>query len=467
MELSSARQKILVRRALALKPELVPKLLGELSLAEEDVRAMSRNPMLLGLLCEHLRFGNDFPSTPYEVFSRYVEHRFERDAERVKSRHGLNTDELRVWAERIAFAMTSDSALGLSPRRADLRSVLRHEYPRVSVARLDSALDALEYIKLGRNDGSSQASQLRQFTFSHRRFQEYFTTRVVIANPGRVSPQQLLTDARWRETAVVLLQTGTATDSSTLLAQAHGILQIAENELQANCHVSAGINWPAEILHVLGILQAGGSSRPETISNDTREIAGQILLRAFQIGDLLDRKFALEVSGVIPQKLLIALARSALASDSHWLNDVIYRQTAKLSNVPEDIRHWIRVSLLRWGLNGQLARNWHGVRAHLLRLNGCNDLLDAALLARSIRTIDAVGVACCALVLACLALRDSFTYTRILVVIVISLVLAASSILTWKVYLWFGKELLYVRAFIFWLSSTVTQQLGVELGFYT
>src|SRR5262249_38271464 len=103
LELSSARQRTLVRRALALKPGLVPELLGELSLAQEDVRVMARNPMLLGLLCEHMRLGNDFPSTPYEVFSRYVEHRFERDAERVRSRHGLVTDQLRTWAERIAF----------------------------------------------------------------------------------------------------------------------------------------------------------------------------------------------------------------------------------------------------------------------------------------------------------------------------------------------------------------------------
>jgi len=49
LELSFLRQQTLVRRALALKPSLVSEVLGELSLAQEDVRVMARNPMLLEL----------------------------------------------------------------------------------------------------------------------------------------------------------------------------------------------------------------------------------------------------------------------------------------------------------------------------------------------------------------------------------------------------------------------------------
>jgi hypothetical protein len=174
LELSPTRQRTLVRRALTLQPGLVSQVIGELSLAQEDVRTMARNPMLLGLLCEHMRLSNKFPSTTYELFSQYVEHRFERDAERVRSRHRLSTVDVQAWAEKIAFTMTSDPALGLSPRRRDLRAALKREYQRLSLAQLDSALDALEYIKFGRSDGSTDTGNVRQFTFSHRKFQEYF-----------------------------------------------------------------------------------------------------------------------------------------------------------------------------------------------------------------------------------------------------------------------------------------------------
>jgi len=43
---------------------------------------------------------------------------------------------------------------------------------------------------------------------------------------------------------------------------------------------------------------------------------------------------------------------------------------------------------LRWALTGQLARNWYGVRAHLMRLQGASDLIQAARLALWIFPLD-------------------------------------------------------------------------------
>ena len=354
-----------------------------------------------------MRRGNNFPSTPYEVFSQYVEHCLDRDAERVRSRRGMSTDELRAWAERIAFAMTSDPALGLSPLREDLRSALRHEYQRLSLARLGSALDALEYIKLGRSDGSAEIGNVRQFTFSHRRFQEYFTTRVVIKDPARVSTHQLLTDARWRETAVVLLQTGNATDSQTIAISAEATTLLEEanrrygqrltyegeqgehlTDVSTPSYTLEGIQWPAGCLHILGILQAGFGSRADVIPEYTRQLSAKVLDFAFQHGNLLDRKFAIEVGGITPQNVLLEFIRGSLTIDSHWLNDVIYHQIARLSEIPDDIITWIRGAILRWALTGQLARNWHGVRTHLMRLPVAHQLIQVARLARCIIGLD-------------------------------------------------------------------------------
>jgi hypothetical protein len=404
LELSSTRQQALVRRAFAIKPELAPKLLGELSLAPEDVRAMARNPMLLGLLCEHLRLGNEFPSSTYEVFSHYVEHRFERDAERVKSRHGLSTDEVRAWAERAAFVMTLDPALGLSPRRGDLRSALTRAYTRLSLKTFDSSLDALEYIKFGRSDGSTEIGSARQFTFSHRRFQEYFTTRVVIAQPDRISPHRLLTDARWRETAVVLLQSGSENERTALLAESERLLQSAVQHVVPPSRLEQASGetiskpevvtkkrpnweWPPRILHVLGIIQAGLGSRVSALPASVTTLSARLLRAATEHGDLLDRKLALEVAGTAPQEVLLELIRSSLTIDSQWLNDVTYTQIARLSEIPQDVLSWIRIALLRWGLSGQLARNWHGVRTHLSRL-GADHLISSARMARWVVYLD-------------------------------------------------------------------------------
>jgi len=240
LELSSARQQVLARRALALKPELVPKLLGQLSLAQEDVRAMARNPMLLGLLCEHMRLGNEFPSQ-----------------------------------------------------------------------------------------------------------------------------------------ATVLLEDANENDAQARLADI-----IAGND------APEGMRWPPGILHILGILQVGFGNRAAAIPDIIRTLSAKLLNSAVQHGDLLDRKFALEVAGTAPQNVLLELIRSSLAIDSQWLNDVVYIQMARLSEIPNDIRTWIRGAILRWALTGQLARNWYGVRAHLMRLQGASDLIQAARLALWIFPLD-------------------------------------------------------------------------------
>jgi hypothetical protein len=102
--------------------------------------------------------------------------------------------------------MTADQGLGLNPGRDHLQKALR----RVGFdlgSRFETILDALEYIKLARG-GAEAWKQEKTFTFAHRRFQEYFATCVVLANPDKVTPNQLLTDARWRETAVTMCQMG-------------------------------------------------------------------------------------------------------------------------------------------------------------------------------------------------------------------------------------------------------------------
>jgi hypothetical protein len=245
---------------------------------------------------------------------------------------------------------------------------------------------------------------------------------VVIANPGRVSVRRLLVDARWRETAVVLLQTANATDADAICAEATALLQerdkrydkvpCCEQERRTDsddfnktpAHNRDGIRWSSGTLHILGILQAGFGGRAATIPESIKTLSAGLLGPAFQYGNLLDRKFALEVAGTLPQEALLEFIRSSLTIDSQWLNDVIYYQIARLSEIPTDILSWIRGAILRWALTGQLARNWHGVQAHLMRLHGATQLIKAARLARWIVPLDlaawtglVVGITWCVL----------------------------------------------------------------------
>jgi hypothetical protein len=444
IELSSQRQEDLVEKAL-LSPVVATKLRGELALASNDIQGMAKNPMLLGLLCEHMRLGNDFPTLAYEVFEKYFNYRFERDAERVMQRFGLATEAIQNEAEQLAFAIASSPVLGLSPSRKLLQHALGQMGIRWSEKSLNRLLDALEYMKIGRGDRDGVPADERQFTFSHRRFQEYFATCIVIRNSEAVTSTQLLVDARWRETAVVLCQTGRPEAVNSLLEEAKSIVLSACTEIESDTQrlTSKGASdhaqtpkrfaWPEGVLHVLSILQAGFGTSKREIPNDLREAAARVVVIATSRGSLLDRKFALEVAGVAPQEKLLELIREALILDSQWLNDVIYRQVARLSTIPPDVLAWVRTAILRIALGQGSHRKRDALHAHLTRLYRSSDLLDALRLAYNIRFIDLLLVlALFVFLYMSPGLQEAvwFISAAMLVCFV------ASSILVWRLYNW-------------------------------
>jgi len=317
--------------------------------------------------------------------------------------------EVRTVAERAAFTMAADSGLGLSPSRDALSAAMETLEFRVPVT-FDRYLDALEFIKLARSDVATAPGSSKVFTFAHRRFQEYFSTTVVLGAPNLVTPRQLLTDARWRETAVVLCQAQPIDQLGPILEECRVVLDqliaeapsliedplafvaqqsaspvIAEHERES---APAPFRWPPASLHLLGLLQDGFSRRLKDVPDDILERSGRIIVTAFERGTQFDRKWAVEVGGIVQRDVLLFLVRRAFASDSQWLRDVAYRQAARLGEVPPDIERGIRSVLVRLAAQGRLRRERHATYAHLTRLSQPGGLLSTLRLLLAMRAVD-------------------------------------------------------------------------------
>src|SRR5690348_15994335 len=74
--------------------------------------------------------------------------------------------------------------------------------------------------------------------------------------------------------------------------------------------------------------------------------ASKVVLSANILGVLFDRKWALEVSGIVPEPVLSYLLKAAFTSQSQCLKEVAYRQTARLSNISPSIAKGIRKAIL-------------------------------------------------------------------------------------------------------------------------
>ena len=180
-------------------------LVEQLAIAHVDIVALASNPLFLTLLCQHARHERSLPDFPYGIFKAEIARRlnFEQVRKELRQHFALTSEELEENASLVAYTMSAEK-LGLEPRR----QVLADEASRACAlpdATIEATLAALEHVNLARGESDEQRRGAdRRFAFSHRRFQEYFATRVVLQQAARISVEDLITDDQWRETAVTL-----------------------------------------------------------------------------------------------------------------------------------------------------------------------------------------------------------------------------------------------------------------------
>ncbi len=403
LALSDQYRRRLIRRA-ELPVAIERDLIGWLELTGPELAITSRNPMFLGLLCQHVEKGNPFPENTHVVFEEYVNTRLRRDEDKLIRRFSVGATQVREAAEQAAFCMAYHPELGLSPTRDALAEAMAE---RGYVGSAMTMFDALEFIKLARVEGGTADAS---FTFAHRRFQEYFATSVVLDAPDIVTPEKLLTDARWRETAVVLLQTQCGEQLDRIVATIGELLErevalierampedvlatpIEDQQLldRRQQRFVREFPWPPLALHLLSLLQSGYQGRASVAPKRLRGLVGRIVYFATSAGTLTDRKWALEVAGISPSPILTRAIREAFKGGSRWLGEVAYRQVSLLTVVPPDIASSILSVLLTSFASGRLQRERDATYAHLRRLPQNAQFVDAARLLMRIPSIDFV-----------------------------------------------------------------------------
>lgn len=393
LSLSESRQLQFIRKA-NLKRVIEDELIGRLVIASSEIQVLASNPLFLGLLCDQMREGHPFPSNTHVVFENYINGRFTRDKLRLQTRFKLDPHLLRTYAEMIAFYMVADPNLGLSPTRQCLKLAIGR-FEVIRAADIDTVLDALEFMKLARSEEGIEGAQSNRFTFAHRRFQEYFATCVVLKEPSLVPPELLLFNARWRETAVVMCQTQPLHVLAPIIEQVDTVVvdvcdkvvALVNEIISLECSekyipddkqrevIFGGFPWPHGLLSLLKLLQEGFAGRMTALPQDLRVSIGHLVQMATEVGQLSDKRWALEVASIVPDRVLTSLLTNAFLSSSNWLKEIAYQQTAQLNSITPVIAQGIRNTIVELAGTHQLQRQRHVTKAHLMRLYCPEDYL--------------------------------------------------------------------------------------------
>ncbi len=371
------KQKRIVHmiRQFGLSKDAENGLRSSLATAPDDIRAMVANPLFLSIICRQARDRQPFPTNGYGVMDSYLKNRLERDSERLRARYGLRPEALEKAARKIAFAMSSTDGLGLSPEKPSLLDAIKNAGLGGSTRFLEKSIGALELIHLARLDPHISKEQgPSTFAFAHRRFQEYFATGYLLEDTGRVPPKDLLTNGLWRETSVVLFQTRPIATLEPLLKEAGASIadaclslgldpadQLSEAEegwdrkrLLAEGKLKHDFRWPKGFLHLASLLQDGFRGRrkdlPAEVSSQTARILGQ----AIREGTEVDRKWALEVSGLLPTTVARSMLEWVFNDASDRLKKVAFRQTHYFGQIPPDFLVPMRMLLIKRAILGKL-----------------------------------------------------------------------------------------------------------------
>ena len=389
LKLSELRRRQLIKLSVMTRAD-ENTLLNGLFTANDDILGMASNPMFLGLMCNYVRESHIFPITAYSVFEAYIDSRLTRDEARISSRFSLTVGHIREAAEAIAYCMAVNDDLGLNPTRQALKEALRS--CSMTVKQLDKCLDSLEYVKLGRCDEGKLNVEEVTFTFTHRRFQEYFATCEILKKPERVSPSMLLFDGRWREAAVVFLQTQSITSVTTLFVAVESYFDevfqrnvecISGNANSGNLKTNDTFEWPAKFMHIVLLLRDGLVYRRSEIPIKIRSTIGSTLELARKQGTIVDQREALNVAILAEDEILTTQIRAAFKTKSLRMAEAAYMQTGFLYQIPHDIRVSIKKFLTELWHSGRISKEYYSVEASLQRLPESTDFLKSISLLRN------------------------------------------------------------------------------------
>jgi hypothetical protein len=377
-------------------PDTAQDLLGRLRASR--LTGWRESPLILDLICEHFANSGELPKSVHAAFASFIDRRVEK-AEGVLVHHGLTRPHLLNIAEHLAFWMTANNEVAVDLEQVDKavrKGDLALEHP------VREAVAALVALGIGRGSGRRRTSSDR-FAFRHRRLQAYFATCGMRGNESPTA-DELLTDERWRDTAIALLQPPAAEDREAvntelgrgrvapLLQRAAEILEEAVKaipELVPDMTVKSlrdlsklrqqyaprRFPWPRNSVHLLGILQETLSTSWDSVDDVVAQVhrvrkAAAILLVACVVrGYREDILVAIRCSGVAPvadRDLLLSWA-CAMASGS--LRDAALIEASALGATPPPVIHAAAIGLLDSALEGTLRGDLTTTETQLGRID--------------------------------------------------------------------------------------------------
>lgn len=319
-------------------------------LASSD-SSIGSTPLFLTLLCRYVKDEQRGPNNDHDILLQHIERLARREPEYLQRKYKLSVEDLISGAERLARLFAEDETLSLAPTLDQIGTQLQLEkIPGESIERL---ISALVDCKIGRADVPNTAHGDRRFAFAHRRYQEALFVRYLARHPEAISATELLTDPRWREYTVTLLQTRPSLEIKSLLDVACAMLERRAAQQKAVGFAEPPLSpelmffdWSIEIaVPLLSLLQEGLSRRLYDVPVELSNAVRCFLEPRWQKGDTWDRCEVLRLGGLLPQDALVNYLVEIFDNGTESERAQAFRLATFTTSLPESAREFVLTML--------------------------------------------------------------------------------------------------------------------------
>lgn len=289
------------------------------------------NPMIANLLASYVRERNGvWPDNTVELYRDYILRRIEDPivAQRIKD-FGIEGSDVLQDCATIASYMVDAESNTLNVTLRELQTIGESS----SIA---ATVDILRYTRLGRLTSSEEPT----FSFSHRRFQEFFVVSSMTSNQVTLALDAIQSDNRYRDILALYCEIASPDSMGCVASHSAGLLLSLNPE---SVHGDAeALRSAVQVLRFISDAFRTRSDLSMEFYAALERFVSPILNRrsGAKFNPLL-AKFAAESLSVLPDFGTTSSLNQALKFPSQYVRETAFRASRHLVPTPEPLKKFV------------------------------------------------------------------------------------------------------------------------------
>lgn len=294
---------------------------AQLFRSRPDLTPILRNPFMTSLLQSYLANNeSQLPQNQAELYANYIKKSIQQAQKRL-GKESISFEEIHEQAVKMATAIFSSDSL--QAPLEELRQVAAHP-------KFDDIIQVLRFTRIAR--GNINSGNL--FSFSHRRFYEYFVVCDWVNSPEFEVPiDSIPTDSKWRDALILYCGVAPLNQVKKIVSQC--TIEVFNAESLKNIRAKHSLKFLAEALR----------GRTECLEDYKDEFGHLILKEIHQDNNPIVIISAVEALGILDKKYIDQGAFIAFGLWDSYINEVALRSCRHLDSISDYLEEMIILTI--------------------------------------------------------------------------------------------------------------------------